>query len=65
MYDGSGQRFQAVQAVAIIQIGDHGQRARRPEFRYARPLAGDGNDLKSVAQQGQEPHADIAAANHQ
>ena len=53
------------QAGRLVEVGDDRHRAGRAQFGAARRLAGDGKHAKAVAQQRQQAHADIAAAEDQ
>ena len=65
MHNSVGQSGQTAQAVRLIEIGDDRYNTGGSEFGHPGRLAGDGKNAEALAQQWQQPHADIAATDQQ
>ncbi len=63
MHEHAGQTGQFFQACRIVQISNDGHRPGIPQLGTTRRLAGDCKNTKTVPQQRQQAHADIAATD--
>ena len=65
MQDRGRQRGDPAQAAARIEIGHHRHRAGLTQSGYAGRIAGHGKNAKTLTQQGDATHADVAATDNQ
>ncbi len=64
MHKSTGQTGQFFQACRIVQIGNNGHRPGIPQFGASCRLAGDCKNTKTVPQQRQQAHADVATPDY-